>query len=40
MRPKPPSPKWQALKALTKGVFPTSDEINTIREALEALPDD
>ena len=39
-RPKPPSPKQQALEALHKGCFPSNDEISTIRRALEALPND
>jgi hypothetical protein len=38
-RPKPPSLKQEALKALCKGCFPSNDEISTIRRALEALPD-
>jgi len=40
MRPTPRSLKQRALEALTKGAFPTSVEIATIRRALEALPDD
>jgi hypothetical protein len=42
-RPKPPSLKEQALKALTaiEGDFNTvGDRADTIRRALEALPDD
>jgi len=43
-RPKPPSLKEQAWKLLecygTSGVKLTADQCNTIREALEALPND
>jgi hypothetical protein len=43
-RPKPTSLKEQAWKLLecygTSGVQLTADQCNTIREALEALPDD
>jgi hypothetical protein len=39
-RPKPPSIKEQALEALSKGCFPSNDEIISIRRALEALPND
>ena len=43
-RPKPPSLKEQACKLLecygTSGVKLTADQCNTIREALEALPND
>ena len=43
-RPKPPSLKEQACKLLesygTSGVKLTADQCNTIRRALEALPDD
>jgi len=42
--PKPPSPREQAFKLLecygTSGVQLTADQCNTIRRALEALPDD
>jgi len=42
-RPKPPSLKEQACKLLesygTSGVKLTADQCNTIRRALEALPD-
>jgi hypothetical protein len=43
-RPKPPSLKEQACRLLecygTSGVKLTADQCNTIREALEELPDD
>jgi hypothetical protein len=43
-RPKPPSLKEQALQLLktysTSGVMLTADQANTIRRALEALPND
>jgi hypothetical protein len=43
-RPKPPSLKEQALRLLetynTSGVMLTADQADTIRRALEALPND
>ena len=44
LRPKPPSLKEQALQLLetynTPGVMLTADQADTIRRALEALPDE
>lgn len=37
-RPKPESAKEKALKALNKGCFPSNDEIEVIKAALEGLP--
>ena len=37
-RPKPESAKEKALKALKKGCFPSNDEIEVIKAALEGLP--